>query len=156
MSAGFKSPFTPLGSPGGFNFGATSRVIRKYGSWSIAHGIKQGTSKLPLKISGKLPEKLQNNNTCNFVCIIYVTLCSIYIFVCLPGCRLNGRKTYFAHTVGITKSENSFYLIVGDRLFYPFHIPIKRFWGGNIIQIRKNKSLVHIKSTGNNILTNWL
>jgi len=39
---------------GKFKRGATSRVIRKYGSWSIAHGIRQGYSCLSFspKING--------------------------------------------------------------------------------------------------------
>ena len=38
---------------GYFNLCATSRVRRKYGSWSIAHGIRQGISDLVPKICGK-------------------------------------------------------------------------------------------------------
>eukprot|EP00962_Isochrysis_galbana_P028988 scaffold9221_cov118-Isochrysis_galbana.AAC.2 len=33
--------------------GATSRVMRKYGSWSIAHGMRHGMSERLPKISGK-------------------------------------------------------------------------------------------------------
>lgn len=39
---------------GNFKRGATSRHIRKNGSWSIAHGIRQGMLFWPLNISGKL------------------------------------------------------------------------------------------------------
>jgi len=42
---------------GYFSFWATSRVKRKYGSWSIAHGIKQGMLDAVPKIWGNELEK---------------------------------------------------------------------------------------------------
>lgn len=42
---------------GYFSFWATSRVRRKYGSWSIAQGIKQGILDTVPKIWGKEFEK---------------------------------------------------------------------------------------------------
>ena len=48
---------------GSFIRGATSRVMRKYGSWSMAHGMRQGTLVSPPKMCGK--EEENDGAACN-------------------------------------------------------------------------------------------
>lgn len=72
----------------------------------------------------------------------------------VPWRCLNGWKTDFAHCIGIAKTKNAFDLIISYRLLNSEHIPIKFFTSWNIIQIREYKCSVHIKTTGNNVLTN--
>ena len=43
--------------------GATSRVMRKYGSWSMAQGMRQGTDVSPPKMCGK--EEENDGAACN-------------------------------------------------------------------------------------------